>query len=382
LNPTDISLFQESFPVNREMIWLNNCGTTPASTQNLKAVSTFLDGYSKHGIFTETEKFFTVKQEIKTKCVELLGGSISEFTLIRNTSEGMNIFSHGLELPNGSTILILENEYPSNVYPWEHLQKKGCTIRFLPSGNSPREFLKIFHDNLDSTTKVVSLSAVHWCTGMPLPLQEIGEICKQRNIYFVVDGAQGVGHIEIDVKKMHIDFMAFSAWKWLLGPLGLGVLYVSQDRLDDLSVTMKGTGSVVDSDTYLPYRNTYKAGADRYEVSTPSFTDWVYFKSSLSFLSEIGFSIIMERIYLLAEYLAKGLKDLNFSVNTQDFSEKTGIIVAKRNNLDSTKVVSHLFHHKIIAASRLGGIRFAPHAYNSEAQIDRVIGILSKEFGE
>jgi len=92
LNPTDISLFQESFPVNREMIWLNNCGTTPASTQNLKAVSTFLDGYSKHGIFTETEKFFTVKQEIKTKCVELLGGSISEFTLIRNTSEGMNIF--------------------------------------------------------------------------------------------------------------------------------------------------------------------------------------------------------------------------------------------------------------------------------------------------
>ena len=90
----------------------------------------------------------------------------------------------------------------------------------------------------------------------------------------------------------------------------------------------------------------------------------------------------MERIYLLAEYLAKGLKDLNFSVNTQDFSEKTGIIVAKRNNLDSTKVVSHLFHHKVIAASRLGGIRFAPHAYNSEAQIERVIDILSKEFGE
>ena len=71
MNPTDISLFQESFPVNREMIWLNNCGTTPASTHNLKAVSTFLDGYSKHGIFTETEKFFSVKQEIKTKLVEL-----------------------------------------------------------------------------------------------------------------------------------------------------------------------------------------------------------------------------------------------------------------------------------------------------------------------
>ncbi len=364
------------------MIWLNNCGTTPASTHNLKAVSTFLDGYSKHGIFTETEKFYTVKQEIKTKLVELLGGSTTEFTLIRNTSEGMNIFSHGLNLPIGSTVLILENEYPSNVYPWEHLQQKGCSLRFLPTGNSPNEFLKIFHDNLDSSTKVVSLSAVHWCTGMPLPLQEIGEICKQRNIYFVVDGAQGVGHIDIDVKKMHIDFMAFSAWKWLLGPLGLGVLYVSQDRLDDLSVSMKGTGSVIDSDTYLPYRSTYKVGADRYEVSTPSFTDWVYFKSSLSFISKIGFSKTMERIYLLAEYLANGLKNLNFSVNTQDFSEKTGIIVAKRINLDSAKVVSHLFQHKVVVASRLGGIRFAPHAYNSETQIDRVIDILSKGFGE
>lgn len=364
------------------MIWLNNCGTTPVSTPTLNAVQNFLMGYSKNGIFTETESFFSVKKEIKSALVRLLGGTSSEYTLIRNTSEGMNIFSHGLTLPSGSNLLVLENEYPSNVYPWEHLQKKGVHIRYVPIGNSPQEFLENFTQSIDSRTRLVSLSAVHWCTGMPLPLQEIGDICLQREILFVLDGAQGVGHIPIDVKKMHIDFMAFSAWKWLLGPLGLGVLYVSQDRLKDLEVAMKGTGSVIDSDTYLPYRSIYKEGADRYEVSTPSFTDWVYFKSSLSLLESSGVSQNMERIYLLADYISQGLKSIEFSVNTDFFSEKTGIVVGKRNDLDSSMVASFLFQKKIVCASRLGGVRFSPHIYNTESQIDQVIDVLSRGFGK
>ncbi len=372
------SLFQESFPVNRELIWLNNCGTTPSSINVLNAIQSYLDGYSKKGIFSEVESFFSVKNEIKTSLVELLGGESSEYALIHNTSEGMNIFSYGISLPQNSTILLIEDEYPSNVYPWEHLKEKGHTLKFIPIGKSPSEFIRNFESCITKNVSLVSLSAVHWCTGMPLPLKQIGEICKSQNIHFVVDGAQGVGHIPMNVKEMNISFMAFSAWKWLLGPLGLGLLYVSKDKLESLKVKFKGTESVLGSENYLPYKEIYKTGTERFEVSTPSFIDWVYLKSSLQLIRSTGFINVMERIYSLSDLLAEGLRKQNFFINTDSFTEKTGIIVADRDDIDSIKAVNYLKENKIITASRLGRIRFAPHAYNTEEQIEKTLIILKK----
>ena len=378
MQKNDFSLFQEAFPVNRELIWLNNCGTTPSSINVLNAIQSYLDGYSKNGIFSEVESFYSVKNEIKTSLVELLGGETSEYAFIHNTSEGMNIFSFGITLPQNSTILLLEDEYPSNVYPWEHLKDKGHTIKFIPIGKSPSEFLSNFESCITNKVSLISLSAVHWCTGIPLPLKEIGEICKSKNIHFVVDGAQGVGHIPMNVKEMNISYMAFSAWKWLLGPLGLGILYVSKDKLETLKVKFKGTESVLGSENYLPYKEIYKTGAERYEVSTPSFIDWVYLKASLQLIRSTGFSKVRERIYCLSDLLANGLRKQNFIINTDSFAEKTGIIVAKKENIDSNKAVNYLRENKIITASRLGGIRFAPHAYNTEEQIEKTLTILKK----
>ena len=360
------------------MIWLNNCGTTPSSTFVITSIQEFLDGYSRNGIFTNVQQFSAVKRSIKDFLVSLLGGKSSEYSLIHNTSEGMNILSFGIELPKNSTILLLEHEYPSNYYPFQHLTREGHKIKFISPGKSPSEFMENFYHAIDDSTKLVSFSAVHWCTGMPLPLLEIGEVCHNKDIFFAVDGAQGVGHIPIDVKKMKIDFMASSAWKWLLGPLGLGILYVSEEKLNILKVPFKGTESVSDSENYLPYRDTYKEGSDRFEVSTPSFLDWVYLKSSLELLKSIGYPEIMERIYSLTEQLGLYLGELGYSLNTDHFNEKTGILVARKENIDSTLAVKFLRENGIISASRLGGIRFSPHIYNTNSQIDKVKYILSK----
>lgn len=365
-------MFTEIFPVNREMIWLNNCGTTPASRDSILAVSRFLEGYSKNGIFTDRESFSEVKRFIKNFLTSLLGGDSSEYALIHNTSEGMNILSHGINLPSKSSILLLENEYPSNYYPFQHLQKLGHTIDFVPIGNSPEDFWNLFREKIQPHTALVSLSAVHWCTGMPLPLEKVGNLCRERNIIFAVDGAQGVGHIPIDVKKMKIDFMAFSAWKWLLGPLGMGVLYVSRDFLDKLNVSLKGTDSVKDSETYLPYRSTFKEGAERYTISTPSFLDWVYLKATLKILSDFGYPRVYEKIYSLTETLGNLLRNLGYTVNIDSFKEKTGILVAKKEGIHPDGAVDYLKSKQIITASRLGGIRFSPHIYNNLDQIHRV----------
>ncbi|HLP42543.1 MAG TPA: aminotransferase class V-fold PLP-dependent enzyme [Fibrobacteria bacterium] len=368
---------QADFPVNHDLIWMNNCGTTPAGRHVLAAMGEFLEGYASRGVLTGVRTYPEVKGSIKRRLAALLNADPEELALIHNTSEGMNFISHGLSLVPGDEILVLENEYPSNYYPWEHWRAKGVVLRTVPCGSSPRDFLASFEAALEGSSgrpRVAALSAVHWCTGMPLPLQEAGRMCAVRRVDLVVDGAQGVGLVDLDMRACGILAMAFSAWKWLLGPLGLGVLYVDRRRLGDLRTVFKGAESVVQDEGYLPYKEELKPGADRFTHSTANFNDWVYFESSLAYLDGIGFPRVRARILELADRLRDGLRSRGFSLLSDGFGgARTGIVVAVHPNLDAAVAVRALKDRGIIAAERLGRIRLAPHIYNSEAQVDRVV---------
>jgi selenocysteine lyase/cysteine desulfurase len=244
--------------------------------------------------------------------------------------------------------------------------------------DSTAQFLQNVNSMISPKTKAISLSLVHWCTGMPLPVTEIGQICKDKDIEFILDGAQGVGLIPIDVKKMNISYMAFPAWKWLLGPLGLGGIYVAKDRLATMKTIFKGQSSVINADEYLPYKSEIRPGADRFEYSTGNFTDWVYWKSTLEMLSEIGFEKVQERIYTLKDYLADGLRKKGFQIYSDSFPDlKTGILACAKSGVDSAELVKKLRDNKVISAMRLGRVRLAPHIYNSFEQLDRVVELLN-----
>ncbi|MBK8394929.1 MAG: aminotransferase class V-fold PLP-dependent enzyme [Leptospiraceae bacterium] len=376
---TNWNQYYQNYPVNQELIWLNNCGTTPVGTKTIQDVTRYLEAYSKQGVFNDVEKYTTVKRRITEILSELIHCEQEEIGIIHNTSEGINFISHGLNLLTGDEILLLENEYPSNVYPFQHWEEKGVKLRFVPMANSPSLFLENLKSSITKNTKVISLSLVHWCTGMPLPTEEIGRICKEKDIEFIVDGAQGVGLLEVDVRKMNISYMAFPAWKWLLGPLGLGGIYIAKDKLATMKTIFKGQNSVVNADEYLPYKSELKAGADRFEYSTGNFTDWVYWKSTLEMLSEIGFPTVRSRIYELKEYLADGLRKNGFQIYSDAFPEfKTGILACEKSGVDSSSLVKHLRENQVISAVRLGRVRLAPHLYNSVEQLDKVIALLSR----
>ncbi len=367
----------DAFPVNREYIWLNNCGTTPAGLHAVRDVSRFLEDYSRKGLLTQTATYPGLAKRIKTILADLINCSLEELALIHNTAEGMNFVSRGIELQPGDEIVLLENEYPSNVYPWRHWQDKGVSIIFAPMSPTPEMFLQSLIGLLTPRTRLVSLSAVHWCTGMPLPLAGIGELCRRRGIDFVVDGAQGVGMQPIDVKRMGIDFMSFSAWKWLMGPLGLGVFYISKDKMDRLKPVFMGTQSVIRDQEYLPYKTTFKPTADRFTFSTAGIIDWVYFQSTLEFLNAVGFETVRARIFELSAHLNSRLSETGFTVLSNQFSETpTGITVCEKPGTPSAQLLSLLAREGIIAAERLGRIRFSPHVYNMPEQIDRVIEVL------
>jgi selenocysteine lyase/cysteine desulfurase len=183
----------------------------------------------------------------------------------------------------------------------------------------------------------------------------------------------------LDVKRMGIDFMSFSAWKWLMGPLGLGVFYISKEKMGYLKPVFTGTGSVVRDQEYLPYKSELKPTADRFTFSTPGIVDWVYFQAALEFLDDIGFEAVRARILELSAHLAGRLSDIGFEVLSNRCPEtSTGITVCEKPGVPAGQVLSLLAGEGIVAAERLDRIRFSPHVYNSPGQIDRVIRVLER----
>jgi selenocysteine lyase/cysteine desulfurase len=368
----------DAFPVNREMIWLNNCGTTPAGKHIVTAVTRFIQGYAEKGILTDVATYPEVRDRIKTILAGLLNCRKEDLALIHNTAEGMNFISRGVDLLPEDELILLENEYPSNVYPWRHWEKRGVRLIFTPMEKTPETFLESLRERVTAKTRLISLSAVHWCSGMPLPLSAIGALCRERGIDFVVDGAQGVGIQPIDVQKMGISYMSFSAWKWLLGPLGVGVFYIAGGNLNRLKPVFIGTDSVVREQEYFPYRDELKPTADRFTFSTANWNDWIYFAASLDFLSSLGFETVRERIFELSRQLSRGLAGIGFHVLSDAHPDwPSGIVVCEKEGISASSILSHLKKNRIVAAERLGRIRFSPHIYISPARIDEVVRVLS-----
>lgn len=384
----DITSFINSYSVNRERIWLNNAGTTPIGDIPKKAVMEYLEEYSMLSIFSPGFSYPRIKSELLSMLAQLMQVKERNIALIHNTSEGMNFLSRGLSLKSGDTIYVLENEYPSNYYPWEHWQNVGVRIVRIPMQESSEDYLDSIKSTILESRKpecrtILSLSPVHWCSGIPLPMDSIGDFCKKENIWLAVDGAQGLGNVDVTPEKWGVKYLAASAWKWLLGPLGLGVAYVSDEALSELDPVFKGTQSVPDDLEYLPYKKDFKPTADRYEFSTPSFIDWVYWHASLKSIHSFGFPQARKRIHELTWYIKDGVEKLGINHSWGvGKNYKSGIISLDLNE-NFTKITSadwkkFLFERNVVVAERMNRIRVSPHLYVSEEKLDEFFEIVKE----
>lgn len=368
----------EYFPVQKESVWLNYCGTTPVSTYAIEMMNVYLQEYAKMGIFTPNFSEPFIKKEIRRYIAAILHCDPTEIGIVHNTSEGMNFYSHSIQIPKGKRILVLENEYPSNVYPWEHWQTKGVSLQFVKVGNTPSEFLENLKLELEKKdVYLLSLSPVHWCTGVVFDMDAVSKLCDHYGTKLVIDGSQAVGHIPLDFTKTKVAFCAFAAWKWLLGPLGLGVIYISKEESQGFQLVFKGQASVVNDSNYFPYRDEWKPAAEQFEQSTINFNDWIYFYASLKMLSTLGFSRVQERIYEVAGMLKDMLHELGFTLESDAFPDvKTGILAItghkEANKFQPEAIQSHLKGNGIITAVRLGRLRMAPHIAIEEEHVIRV----------
>ncbi len=362
------------FPIHRSCVYLNNAGVCPPSLRVLEAVESFHRTHALHGWRKVGPLFRDAGRKIKGILSRLLGCDPSCIALVHNTSEGMNIVAQGLDWKAGDVVVGLDREYPANVYPWWNLASSGVRYLRLPQSRTHRDVEALEEQVEAGAARLVAVSAVDWCTGYVYDLQALGAACRRKGAVLVVDGAQALGTVPVDLEACGIDAFAASAWKGLMGPVGLGVFACSPGLLERLSLRFVGTDTVEDAGNYLDYRLVPRSGASRFEFSTPNANDWIYLAASLELLEEIGFEAVRKRLLALTSLLRDEVVRKGYVVaGPAEEGYRSSIVSFRKEGMDARQKAAALAARNILVIERDGFIRASPHIYNDGQDLERLI---------
>jgi len=377
---TDWNRWRAEFPITeRDGLHLNHAGVSPISRRVAAAVTAFADDWLR--IDRTVQRRWDARIEsIRAAFARLVGAQTDEIAFVKNTSEGLSLVAAGIDWRAGDNVIAVDGEYPSNVYPWFGLRRWGVGTR-LVTPRRGRVHVEDVAALADARTRVVTVSFVDWNSGARTALAPLGEWCRSRGILFCVDGIQGVGAVQLDVERDHIDCLAVGGHKWLLAPEGCGCLFVSRRVVDRVHSVLHGWKSVTDADTYLPYHFDPRPDAAKFEPGSPSVLGTAALGAAIDLLLEIGPAAIEERIMAITERLAAELRARGAEIiSPWGAQERSGIVVFRLGD-DPHKLSNALNARGIVVRVRGGGIRCAPHFYNDESDVERLVAVLTEVLG-
>lgn len=403
---------REDFLITKKKIYLNNGSIGPLAISTIKSITDFFLRYSEQGPDSDefNDYLTSLKLETRKRISDLINCDDDEIIFTQSTTEGINFITNGLSWKKSDTLLIRnqKSEHFSNYLPWIKLSnEKDLSIEKFPVRNEygcGGELLHEFEDIISKQSpRIVSTSHVVYNNGSITPVEEIGKIIKKKdkNILFCIDGAQSIGAIETDVKKIGCDFLCFPAFKWLCGPLGVGVLYINKKIMDQVQPIFVGSGtaeidvsdneSLVTDPRKLKERIKFHKYPEKYHPTFRNFPGLAGLESALRYTLRIGIHNIYNRnkktSSLLREELLKSNEIILHESEDEKFRSSIISFSFKSKNESSTQNFIKMLQSKgIILAQREIGlkkiIRASPHFYNSEEDMsktaDEIKSILSK----
>ena len=342
------------------------------------SVKSKIDDFIKIRSETEIEPYFKTLTEFKgakEKLARLLKVDPKFLAWTNNVSHSLNIIAQGIKWQTGDEIILNDIEFPSNVYPFLNLEKEGVKVIFAQNSRGKVDIQEI-EKLVTQRTRLISISLVQFLSGYRVNLKSLGEFCKSKNIILGVDGIQGVGAVNVDLKECNIDFFAGGTHKWLMGLQGLGYLYISEYLFDKIETKFVGWTSVKDPWNLTHYRLELLENASKFETGTLSRLAIIVLNESLSLFNRIGYDLIENKILENSLYLIEELNNLGFStlLNKVNRENLAGIVSFKSDNAQS--LVNKLEDHNIICSVREGLIRISPHFYNNKEDLDYFIKTL------
>ncbi len=367
--PENFESYRSEFPITRKYIYLDHSGVAPAPLRVKSAIEKFLAESAEGGAFHYPSWTQRVG-EVRRACARLLNAGSDEIAFVKSTSHGLSIVAEGLDWKAGDNLLIYEKEFPSNIYPWLNLERKGVEVKFIPS-RSGRIALDDIENLIDSKTRLLAVSSVQFINGLRIDLERVGELCRRRNILLCVDAIQSLGAIPMDVKKYQIDFLSADAHKWLLGPEGIGIFYCRRDLAERLHPPFVGWKCVQNELEFEKPVFCLKADALRFEEGSMNLLGIIGLGAAIELLLEVGIENIETRVLDLGDLIIREAEGRGYTVLTPKRREERGGNVTFAGDFDPVKVRDKLRSQGIMVNVRGGGLRVSPHFYNTEDEIAR-----------
>ncbi len=287
------------------------------------------------------------------------------------------MLAEGFPWQAGDNVVTLENEFPSNLYPWMNLATRGVETRRVPVEEGRIDLDRVAAA-CDQRTRMLSLSWVGYASGWRLDVGQAARLAHERGALFCLDAIQGLGVYPLDVKATGVDFLAADGHKWLLGPEGAGICYIQPDLLEKLRPIGVGWNSVQHRSDFHRVELSLRPTAARYEGGSLNMVGYHGLAASVELLQRFGLatdrSPIGERVIALADLACDRMRDIGCVPRfKRDAAHKSGIVTFAVPGVEPEAVRQSCLDRHVIVSCRGGGVRVAPHAYNDEDDIQRLV---------
>jgi cysteine desulfurase/selenocysteine lyase len=366
------------FPVCRDKIFFAHAGVAALPQMVADAMIRYAQQSAEN-----PQEFDDVLREVKATrrvCAELIGALPEEIALLGPTSLGLSLIANGLPWRQGDEVLCYHGDYPANVYPWLELERRGVVVRYLEPAQPGEITPELVESVLTSRTRLVALASCHFFSGYRIDVDAIGALLHQRGVLFSLDAIQTLGAFPTRVE--HVDFLSADAHKWMLGPCAAGIIYVKRTHFDLLRPTLLGAWNVVSPNFLVQDEIKFVPTAQRYEPGVLNFAGVFGMKAAIELLVGTGLERIAARLLELKAHLLAQIEPLGFRVlGSRDGVTATSITTFRHERASSANLFAALEVASVVASLRYDRegrdfLRFSPHFYNTEAEIDSAVRVL------
>ena len=325
-------------------------------------------------------KYYQYAARVFPACQALLARLINsrpeEIAFTENVAYGINSAANSRPLQAGDNVILCDREFASNVYPWLRLQKaRGVEARIVPNDGGGLTVDRL-EQYADRRTRAVTVSSVEFSDGFATDLEAVGQWCRDHGAYLIVDCAQSLGVMPMDVKRFHIDILAGLSSKWLLGPFSTAFLYVREDLARELEPAFAGADSVAIDVDSVDYRLDWRDGAARFELGLPNAPGVAGLCASLELMDQAGFEAVRREAWQVSGYLLNGLRELGADLAPCTLQDRTRSTIISFSTPDPQQTYQYLRGRNIACSLRCGLIRMGIHAYNTTQEADQVLEVL------
>ena len=382
-NPAPIKAVRDLFEVPDGITYLNCASMAPqlrcVTEAGLRAVRTKASPWNLSG-----PEWFSGSEELRALAARVMGTESDGVALVPAASYGIATAAANLPLARGQTIVILHQQFPSNVYAWYELAKKNGGRVVVAQREPGMDWTEALIAAIDDDTALVAVPQCHWTDGSKVDLERVGQRTRDVGAGLVIDASQSLGASPLNLERVQPDFLTAVGYKWLLGPYGLGYLYVAPKWRESgvpLEQSWIARAGSDDFSRLVDHTDAYRPGARRFDMGeSPQFVLAPMAIAALQQVLAWGVERIQQTLSLLTEKVAQLAADIDYSVLPRE--QRSAHMIGIRHARGIPAGLPQLLHDANVFVSVRGdSIRIAPHLYNDAGDIERLFAVLREANG-